>query len=154
MFINGVEYPFDAGQTVIQLAHDKGYDVPHYCYHPAMAPEGNCRICMVEIEGSTRPGVACKMDCRPGLRIQTDSELAKEARAGTMQMLLVNHPLDCPICDQAGECHLQDYSYELGSGHAVATTPKTKLPKNQPFGEQHRVRRRTLHQVHLVCPLL
>jgi NADH-quinone oxidoreductase subunit G len=132
--LDGVAYPYEPGDTVIRVAHRHGIDVPHYCYHPAMSPAGNCRICMVEVEGSPRPQIACKMPCSPGLKIRTTSDLAREARADTMQMLLVNHPLDCPICDQAGECHLQDYSYQLGSGRAVSSTPKTKLPKNQPFG--------------------
>ncbi|MGE0190945.1 MAG: 2Fe-2S iron-sulfur cluster-binding protein [Planctomycetota bacterium] len=134
--INGTAYPYEPGDTVIRVAHRHGIEVPHYCYHPAMSPAGNCRICMVEVVGSPRPQIACKMACTPGLAVRTDSDLAHEARADTMQMLLVNHPLDCPICDQAGECHLQDYSYQLGAGRAVTTTPKTKLPKNQPFGEQ------------------
>jgi len=142
VFIDGVEYPFKPGQTVIQVAHENGIDVPHYCYHPGLSPAGNCRICMVEVEGDGKPQVSCKMQCAPPpwvsepLRIQTESELAKSARAGTMEMLLVNHPLDCPICDQAGECHLQDYSYQLGQGEASSSTAKTKLPKNVPFGSK------------------
>ena len=142
IFIDGTEYPFRPGQTVIQVAHENGIEVPHYCYHPGLSIAGNCRICMVEQEGNPKPMVSCKLDCAPPpwvnepLRIRTQSEKAKQARAGTMQMLLVNHPLDCPICDQAGECHLQDYSYQFGSGEAVTTTPKTHLPKNQPFGSE------------------
>ncbi len=134
--INGTEYPVEPGDTVIRVAHRHGIEVPHYCYHPALSPAGNCRICMVEVEGSPRPQIACKMACTPGLAVRTDSALAQAARADTMQMLLVNHPLDCPICDQAGECHLQEVSFELGAGRAVTTTPKTKLPKNQAFGER------------------
>ena len=142
VFINGEEYPFKPGQTVIQVAHENGIEVPHYCYHPGLSIAGNCRICMVEVEGDAKPQVSCKLQCAPPpwvsepLRIQTESELAKSARAGTMEMLLVNHPLDCPICDQAGECHLQDYSYQLGQGEASSTTAKTKLPKNVPFGSK------------------
>ncbi len=135
IFIDGTEYPFKPGQTVIQVAHENGYDVPHYCYHPGLSIAGNCRICMVEVEGQDRPQISCKMGCWPGLRVRTDSDLAKDARRGVMEMLLVNHPLDCPICDQAGECHLQDYSYEHGEGESRASTPKTHLPKNVPFGE-------------------
>ena len=140
IFIDGNEYPFKPGQTVIQVAHENGIEVPHYCYHPGLSIAGNCRICMVEQEGNPKPMVSCKLECAPPpwvnepLRIQTKSEKAKQAQAGTMQMLLVNHPLDCPICDQAGECHLQDYSYQFGAGEAVTTTPKTQLPKNVPFG--------------------
>ncbi len=142
IFINGTEYPFKEGQTVIQVCHENGIDVPHYCYHPGLSIAGNCRICMVEVEGNPQPQISCKMQCAPPpwvsepLKIQTESEVAEEGRSGVMEMLLVNHPLDCPICDQAGECHLQDYSYEHGGGKASTSTAKTKLPKNVPFGEK------------------
>jgi len=142
IFINGTEYPFEPGQTVIQVAQANGIHVPHYCYHPGLSIAGNCRICMVEVEGNKRPQISCKLQCAPPpwikepLRIQTESEIAKQGQEGTMEMLLVNHPLDCPICDQAGECHLQDYSYEVGQGQAISTTAKTKLPKNVPFGSK------------------
>ncbi len=142
IFINGTEYPFEPGQTVIQVARANGIDIQHYCYHDGLSIAGNCRICVVEVEGNPKPQISCKMECEPPpwvnepLRIQTDSKLALDGREGTMEMLLVNHPLDCPICDQAGECHLQDYSYEIGQGKASSTTAKTKLPKNVPFGSK------------------
>jgi NADH-quinone oxidoreductase subunit G len=132
--IDGRPLEFAPGQTVIQVAHAAGIEVPHYCYHPGLSIAGNCRICMVEVEGWPRPQIACKLAAAEGLRVLTQSEKAQQARAGTMEMLLVNHPLDCPICDQAGECHLQDYSYQLGDGATRSPTPKTKLPKNVPFG--------------------
>ena len=135
--IDGRELAYEPGQTVIQIARDAGIEIPHYCYHPGLSIAGNCRICMVEVEGwGRKPQVSCKLQPSPGMVVHTQSEFAKAARAGTMEMLLVNHPLDCPICDQAGECHLQDYSYQLGAGEAVSTTPKTKLPKNVPFGSK------------------
>lgn len=134
--INGRDLEYEPGETVIQVAHRNGIDIAHYCYHPSMSPEGNCRICMVEVEGWPKPVVSCKQQCGEKMVVETDSELAQSARAGTMEMLLVNHPLDCPICDQAGECSLQEYSYELGQGESRATTPKTHLPKNVPFGEE------------------
>ena len=134
--IDGRELSYEPGQTVIQIAHENGIEVPHYCYHPGLSIAGNCRICMVEVEGWDRPQIACKLQPGEGMVVKTDSELALSARAGTMEMLLVNHPLDCPICDQAGECHLQDYSYEFGQGEASSSTEKTKLPKNVAFGEK------------------
>jgi NADH-quinone oxidoreductase subunit G len=135
--IDGRVLPYEPGQTVIQVARAHGIEIPHYCYHPGLPIAGNCRICMVEVEGwGTKPQIACKLQPSDGMVVHTQSELAKAARAGTMEMLLVNHPLDCPICDQAGECHLQDYSYQLGAGRAVTTTAKTKLPKNVPFGSK------------------
>jgi NADH-quinone oxidoreductase subunit G len=134
--IDGRDLPYEPGQTVIQIAHENGIDVPHYCYHPGLSIAGNCRICMVEVEGWGKPQIACKLQPAKDMVVKTGSELALAARAGTMEMLLVNHPLDCPICDQAGECHLQDYSYEFGQGEASSSTEKTKLPKNVPFGEK------------------
>ncbi|MDA1194047.1 MAG: 2Fe-2S iron-sulfur cluster-binding protein [Planctomycetota bacterium] len=134
--IDGQVLAYEPGQTVIQVAHEAGFDVPHYCYHPGLSIAGNCRICMVEVDGWPKPQVSCKLQPSPGMVVHTQSALAKSARAGTMEMLLVNHPLDCPICDQAGECHLQDYSYQLGQGEASSTTAKTKLPKNVAFGEK------------------
>jgi NADH-quinone oxidoreductase subunit G len=134
--IDGREVAYTPGQTVIQAAHAAGIEVPHYCYHPGLSIAGNCRICMVEVEGSAKPQISCKMACADGLKVKTESELAKSARAGVMEMLLVNHPLDCPICDQAGECHLQEYSFAFGQGAARATTEKTHAPKNVPFGSK------------------
>ncbi|MFM8386526.1 MAG: 2Fe-2S iron-sulfur cluster-binding protein [Planctomycetia bacterium] len=134
--IDGREVPYTPGQTVIQAAHAAGIDVPHYCYHPGLSIAGNCRICMVEVEGSPKPQVSCKMACADGLKVRTQSELAKAARAGVMEMLLVNHPLDCPICDQAGECHLQEYSFAFGQGATRSSTDKTHAPKNVPFGSK------------------
>jgi NADH-quinone oxidoreductase subunit G len=124
------------GKTVIQLAHDAGIGVPHYCYHPGLSIAGNCRICMVEVEGNKKPQIACKLMPTEGMVVHTQSELAREAQRGVMELLLVNHPLDCPICDQAGECLLQDYAYQIGSGRSRSTTDKTHLPKNVPFGSK------------------
>jgi NADH-quinone oxidoreductase subunit G len=134
--IDGRTLPFRPGQTVIQVAHDAGIEIPHYCYHPGLPIAGNCRICMVEVDGNPKPQIACKLQPWPGMVVRTQSEFAQSERAAVMEFLLVNHPLDCPICDQAGECHLQDYSYQLGDGRSRSTTPKTHLPKNVPFGEK------------------
>jgi NADH-quinone oxidoreductase subunit G len=136
ILVDGREVAYAPGQTVIQAAHAAGIDVPHYCYHPGLSIAGNCRICMVEVEGSPKPQISCKMACADGLKVRTESEIAKQARAGVMEMLLVNHPLDCPICDQAGECHLQEYSFAFGQGATRATTEKTHAPKNVPFGSK------------------
>ncbi len=134
--IDGRTLEFRPGQTVIQVAHEAGIEVPHYCYHPGLSIAGNCRICMVEVVGSPKPQISCKMGCTDGLQIRTQSEVALQARAGVMEMLLVNHPLDCPICDQAGECHLQEYAFAFGQGASRSPTEKTHLPKNVPFGSK------------------
>ncbi len=134
--IDGQVLDIVPGKTVIQIANDAGIGVQHYCYHPGLSIAGNCRICQVEVEGWDRPQISCKLQPSDGMVVHTQSEFAKDAREGTMEMLLVNHPLDCPICDQAGECHLQDYSYEVGQGAASSPTAKTNLPKNVPFGSK------------------
>jgi NADH-quinone oxidoreductase subunit G len=132
--VDGRELEIEPGRTVIQIAADAGIAIPHYCYHPGLTIAGNCRICMVEVEGNPKPQISCKLQPSPGMVVKTQSEFAKSERKGVMEFLLVNHPLDCPICDQAGECILQDYSYQLGQGRSHSTTAKTHLPKNVPFG--------------------
>src|SRR5947208_9595520 len=122
--IDGRVLEFSPGQTIIQVAHEAGIDVPHYCYHPGLSIAGNCRICMVEVEKNSKPQVACYVPATDGMVVKTQSALAQEARSSVMEMLLVNHPLDCPICDQAGECKLQDYAFEFG--HPTTRTPVEK----------------------------
>ncbi len=132
--IDGRVLEFAPGQTIIQVAQANGIEIPHYCYHPGLSVAGNCRICMVEVEKTPKPQIACYVQATDGMVVHTKSAQATEARAGVMEMLLVNHPLDCPICDQAGECKLQDYAFDFG--HPTTRTPveKTHLPKNVPFG--------------------
>ena len=128
--IDGRVLEFAPGQTIIQVAQANGIEIPHYCYHPGLSVAGNCRICMVEVEKTPKPQIACYVQATDGMVVHTKSAQATEARAGVMEMLLVNHPLDCPICDQAGECKLQDYAFDFG--HPTTRTPveKTHLPKN------------------------
>jgi NADH-quinone oxidoreductase subunit G len=133
--VDGRELEFTPGETILQVAQRAGIEVPHYCYHPGLSIAGNCRICMVEVEKNPRPQVACYVQAQPGMVVKTVSDVAKEARASVMEMLLVNHPLDCPICDQAGECKLQDYAYEFGWPSARTPVEKTHQRKNVPFGK-------------------
>ena len=101
------------GVPVLQAAVEAGWDVPHYCYHPGLSIAGNCRICLVETEGPRgfALGISCHMRPAPGMKVRTpaSSDNVKKARNGVMEFLLVNHPLDCPICDKAGECTLQEH---------------------------------------------
>ncbi|KAM3965676.1 NADH dehydrogenase (ubiquinone) 75 kDa subunit [Aphomia sociella] len=103
------------GTTVLQAAAQVGVEIPRFCYHERLAVAGNCRMCLVEVEKSPKPVAACAMPVMKGMRVKTDSDLTKKAREGVMEFLLVNHPLDCPICDQGGECDLQDQSMAFGS---------------------------------------
>jgi len=110
--IDGREVATTKGKTVIQAAAEAGIAIPHYCYHPKLAIAGNCRICLVEIEKMPKLQIACNTQAGDGMVVKTQSAKVLEARRAVMEFLLINHPLDCPICDQAGECRLQDYYME------------------------------------------
>jgi len=102
------------GTNLVEAAKKAGVEIPTYCYHPGLSVVGQCRICMVAIQGVPRPVIACSIPVREGMVVDTRSEAVRQARAAVMEFLLANHPLDCPVCDQAGECYLQDYSVEHG----------------------------------------
>jgi len=112
--LNGQEIEADEGRLVIDAAKDAGVEIPHYCYHPALGNPGNCRMCIVEVAGAPKPQVSCRTAVREGLDVKSDSEIAKRAQASALELHLVNHPLDCPVCDQSGECGLQDYYMKVG----------------------------------------
>ena len=107
--IDGKEVSTAKGRTVIQAAEEIGIDIPHYCYHPKLSIAGNCRMCLVEVEKMPKLQIACNTPVAEGMSVLTQSAKVLAIRKGVMEFLLVNHPLDCPICDQAGECWLQDY---------------------------------------------
>ena len=104
------------GATVLQAAEKAGILVPHYCYHPGLSIAGNCRMCLVEIEKMPKLQIGCATVAAPGMVVRTNNERVKGVRAGMQEFLLINHPLDCPICDQAGECRLQAYEKDYGRG--------------------------------------
>jgi NADH-quinone oxidoreductase subunit G len=119
--IDGTEVEVAAGTNLVEAAQRAGAEVPTYCYHPGLSVVGQCRICFVEVEGLPRLVTACSTPAQDGMVVLTASERVEEARAAVMEFLLANHPLDCPVCDQAGECGLQDYSVQhgLSSTHMV-----------------------------------
>src|SRR3546814_11612028 len=96
------------GSTVLQACELAGAEIPHFCYHEPLSIAGNCRMCLVEMEKAPKPIASCAMPAGEGMIIRTDTDKVKKARNGVMEFLLINHPLDCPICDQGGECDLQD----------------------------------------------
>ena len=102
------------GQTIIQAAQDAGIDIPHYCYHPDLPIDGNCRMCLVEVEKMPKLTPSCTAVVTEGMVVRSNSERVKEAVRGVLEFLLINHPVDCPVCDQAGECRLQDYYMVYG----------------------------------------
>ena len=112
--IDGVEIEVDPGVTILQAAEQAGSEVPRFCYHDRLSIAGNCRMCLVEVEKSPKPVASCAMPVGEGMVVHTKSEKAVKARNGVMEFLLINHPLDCPICDQGGECDLQDQALAFG----------------------------------------
>ncbi|XP_011311762.1 NADH-ubiquinone oxidoreductase 75 kDa subunit, mitochondrial [Fopius arisanus] len=115
LFIDDKPVQVPPGTTVLQAAATIGIEIPRFCYHERLAVAGNCRMCLVEIEKQMKPVAACAMPVMKGWRVKTNSDLTRRAREGVMEFLLVNHPLDCPICDQGGECDLQDQSMAFGN---------------------------------------
>ncbi|RVQ69045.1 NADH-quinone oxidoreductase subunit G [Croceicoccus ponticola] len=115
--VDGQEIEVPAGATVLQACELAGKEIPRFCYHERLSIAGNCRMCLVEVKpGPPKPQASCALPATDGQEIRTDSEMVKKAREGVMEFLLINHPLDCPICDQGGECDLQDQSVAYGRG--------------------------------------
>ncbi|OYQ28666.1 NADH-quinone oxidoreductase subunit G [Sandarakinorhabdus cyanobacteriorum] len=114
--VDGIEVEVPGGATVLQACEAAGAEIPRFCYHERLSIAGNCRMCLVEMEKSPKPVASCAMPAADGQVIHTKSEKVKRAREGVMEFLLINHPLDCPICDQGGECDLQDQAMAYGRG--------------------------------------
>ncbi|CAH8483012.1 unnamed protein product [Schistosoma intercalatum] len=115
VLVDGKPVTCEPGMTILQACALAGVQIPRFCYHERLSIAGNCRMCLVEVEKSLKPVASCAMPVMRGMSIKTDSEVTRKAREGVMEFLLVNHPLDCPICDQGGECDLQDQSMNFGS---------------------------------------
>jgi NADH-quinone oxidoreductase subunit G len=122
--IDGQTLTVEKGRTVLQAALDAGIDVPYYCYHPALGIEGSCRVCIVRIEKMPKLQTACSTICADGMVVDTRSPAVVQARASVFEFLLLNHPLDCPVCDKGGECPLQDFSYEFGPAASRMDFPR------------------------------
>ncbi|KAJ4902273.1 NADH dehydrogenase [ubiquinone] iron-sulfur protein 1 [Raphanus sativus] len=127
VFVDGYAVKVPKGFTVLQACEVAGVDIPRFCYHSRLSIAGNCRMCLVEVEKSPKPVASCAMPALPGMKIKTDTPIAKKAREGVMEFLLMNHPLDCPICDQGGECDLQDQSMAFGSDRGRFTEMKRSV---------------------------
>ncbi|MFQ5849188.1 MAG: molybdopterin-dependent oxidoreductase [Candidatus Binatia bacterium] len=132
--IEGKEIETTKGKTVIQAAGDAGIFIPHYCYHPELSIAGNCRMCLVEIEKMPKLQIACNTQVNDGMVVRTQSPKALDARRAVMEFLLINHPLDCPICDQAGECWLQDYYMQHSRAESRFAEGKEHKRKREIFG--------------------
>ncbi len=153
--VDGVWMQFPKGTKLIDACNKAGKFIPHYCYHPKLSIPGNCRMCLVEmgmpkmgpdrkpVMGSDghaeiawipRAQISCAQDIVEGMGVRTNSPMVQECRKGVMEFLLINHPLDCPICDQAGECRLQEFSVEYGNAESRFLERKVKKPKNVELG--------------------
>src|SRR5919205_1894626 len=126
--IDGAPVSVPKGTTIIEAAKQAGILVPHYCYHPSLPSPAVCRMCLVEVEKAPKLMPACVTQVAEGQVVHVDSEKARAAREGVLEMLLINHPLDCPICDQAGECELQDYTFQEGRKDSRYLEPKRFNP--------------------------
>ncbi|ULT88183.1 hypothetical protein L5515_007257 [Caenorhabditis briggsae] len=115
VFIDGKSLLVDPGMTILQACALVGVDIPRFCYHDRLSIAGNCRMCLVEVEKSVKPVASCAMPVMNGMKVKTNSDFVRKAREGVMEFMLNNHPLDCPICDQGGECDLQDQAVAFGS---------------------------------------
>ncbi len=130
--VNGVEVAFEPGMTVLQVAERAGVEIPRFCYHERLSIAGNCRMCLVEVKpGPPKPQASCALPAADKQEIFTDSAMVQKARKGVMEFLLINHPLDCPICDQGGECDLQDQA--LGYGRDDTRYAENKRAVEEKF---------------------
>ncbi len=134
LLIDGREIEVPAGSTVMQALEKAGVKVPYYCWHPGLSIAGNCRMCLVEVEKAPKPMIACDTKVAEGMVVKTQSEMAKKARAGTLEFILANHPLDCPVCDQAGECELQNFYMNYGLYDSKFDDEKVKKHKAEIIG--------------------
>lgn len=154
--VNGTWKQFPKGMRLIDACMQAGEYIPHYCYHPKLSVSGNCRMCLVEtgrpkltperkpelgpdghplISWDPKPSISCALEVSEGMAVRTNSPLVKDCRKGVMEFLLINHPLDCPICDKAGECRLQEFSVEYGRGGSRFLEEKVKKPKHVDIGK-------------------
>ncbi len=127
--IDDKEFTVPADWTVIKACRENGIEIPHFCYHEDLSIAGNCRICMVGVKGAPRPVVACAQPVAEGMEVTTASQEVLDARKSVMEFMLINHPLDCPECDQSGECKLQDHSYDWGRDHGRFEEEKVRKSK-------------------------
>ena len=131
--IDGSEYRARKGSMIIEVTDENGITVPRFCYHKKLPVAANCRMCMVEVEKAPKPLPACATPVMDGMKISTRSDYAKNAQRAVMEFLLINHPLDCPICDQGGECELQDVALEYGRG-VSRFSEKKRVVRDKDFG--------------------
>ncbi len=135
LFVNGVEVEVESGKNLIDAIGAVGIEIPHLCYHPALGADGNCRMCLVGIEDGRPPLVpACKTPAQEGMKVLLNAEHIKKIQHDVLEFELINHPTDCPVCDQAGECKLQDYYMSYDQAESRMTVPQVTKGKKMDFG--------------------
>ena len=151
--IEGREVQVPAGTSILEAAKLAGVLVPHYCYHPGLPVAGVCRMCLVEVEKAPKLAPACATAVAEGQVVHVHSEKSLKARQGVLELLLINHPLDCPICDQAGECELQDYTFREGRSQGRLGPRAQALQSGRGFRRRRAVRAEPLHPLHALRAL-
>src|SRR3954467_15571860 len=133
--IDGQQVTVAKGKTVLQAAIENGVSVPYYCYHPGISIDGSCRVCVVKVEKMPKLQTSCSTVCADGMVVSTRTQEVIDARAGVFEFLLINHPLDCPVCDKGGECPLQDFSYQFGPDQSRMDFPRREFDGNGVRGD-------------------
>lgn len=126
--LDGQPLSVEAGTSILEAARQHGVKIPYFCYHPKLSIAANCRMCLVEVEATRKPQPSCMTHVQEGMVIHSKSPMVKKAQEGAMEFLLLNHPLDCPVCDQGGECDLQNMAYSYGCGSSRSNAPKRGVP--------------------------
>lgn len=132
--IDGTQFEVESKRTIIEAARENGISIPHFCWHPKLSVSGNCRMCLVEVEKMPKLAIACMTQVSDGMVVHTKNDRVINAREAVMEFILINHPLDCPICDEAGECKLQDYAYKYSTGFSRFVEDKVHKPKRVEIG--------------------
>src|SRR3972149_6948355 len=131
--LNGKTPTAAPGTTILEAALTAGIEIPHYCYHPGLPVEGSCRMCQVEVGRSPKLLVACATPVAEGMVVQSDGERVEKARRSVLEFYLLNHPLDCPVCDKGGEGPLHDHTMRYGPGASRTIEPKVHSAKDRPL---------------------
>ena len=160
LIVDGTEIDVPPEYTLLQACEAAGAEIPRFCFHERLSIAGNCRMCLVELSGSPKPVASCAWgvrDCRPGPKgeppeVKTRTPLVKKAREGVMEFLLINHPLDCPICDQGGECDLQDQAMAYGVDNTRYHENKRAV-EDKYIGRAGQDHHEPLHPLHALRPL-
>ena len=165
--IEGRPVSVPAGTSILEAAKAAGVLIPHYCYHPGLPVAGVCRMCLVEVEKAPKLAPSCATSVAEGQVVRVHTDKALEARQGVLEMLLINHPLDCPICDQAGECKLQEYSVDYGQSRRRWPRPRSgtgrpargtlsgseALQSRRGLWRRRHLRRQPMHSVYALRPV-